>query len=65
MQRKNNSSSNSNSSSISSISSTSSESDNDILGANDLEADADSLTCKQSGLASTDQFENDGHKMVQ
>ncbi|KAM0934563.1 putative mediator complex subunit Med13, mediator complex, subunit Med13, MID domain of medPIWI [Dioscorea sansibarensis] len=64
MQRKNNSSSNSNSSSISSISSTSSESDNDILGANDLEADADSLTCKQSGLASTDQFENDGHKMV-
>ncbi|KAJ0968254.1 hypothetical protein J5N97_025171 [Dioscorea zingiberensis] len=64
MQRKYNSSSNSNSSSISSISSTSSESDNDIIGANDLEADADSLTSKQSGLASNDQFENDGHKMV-
>ncbi|KAL6011623.1 hypothetical protein ACLOJK_002071 [Asimina triloba] len=45
-----NSSSNSNSSSISSISSTSSDSDYGMqAGGCDLEADADSLTCRQSG----------------
>ncbi|XP_043688928.1 mediator of RNA polymerase II transcription subunit 13 isoform X1 [Telopea speciosissima] len=60
-----NSSSNSNSSSISSISSTSSESDyRTTTGTGDLEADADSLTCKQSDLSSNDQFENDGQKLV-
>ncbi|XP_058103090.1 mediator of RNA polymerase II transcription subunit 13 isoform X2 [Magnolia sinica] len=60
-----NSSSNSNSSSISSISSTSSDSDYGMpAGGRDLEADADSLTCRQSGLSMNDQFENDGQKMV-
>lgn len=60
-----NSSSNSNSSSISSISSTSSDSDNGMaIGAGELEADADSVTCRQSGLSTNDRFENDGRKMV-
>lgn len=60
-----NSSSNSNSSSISSIS-TSSDSDYKMNtgGTGDLEADADSLTCRQSGLSSADQFHNGGLKMV-
>lgn len=54
------SSSDSNSSSISSISSTSSDSDDKMTSAvGDLEADADSLTCWQSGFSSVDQFEND------
>lgn len=47
-QRGYNSSSNSNSSSISSISSSSGDSDYMITAAGDLEADADSLTCRQS-----------------
>lgn len=65
LQKQYNSSSNSITSSISSVSSTSSESDYAIgAGAGDLEADADSLTCRQSGLSSNDQFENDGRKMV-
>lgn len=60
-----NSSSNSNSSSISSISSSSSDSDYKMnSGANDLEADADSLTCRQSGLSSNDQLENDFPRLV-
>ncbi|KAK9274364.1 hypothetical protein L1049_019178 [Liquidambar formosana] len=59
-----NSSSNSNSSSISSISSSSSDSDYKMTtGAGDLEADADSLTCRQSGLSSNDQMENDSLKL--
>lgn len=59
------SSSNSISSSISSISRTSSESEHAmVVGAGDLEADADSLTCRQSGLSSNDQFENDGRRKV-
>ncbi|URE18793.1 Mediator complex subunit 13 C-terminal [Musa troglodytarum] len=59
------SSSNSISSSISSISRTSSESEHaTAVGAGDLEADADSLTCRQSGLSSNDQFENDGPRKV-
>ncbi|GAV80055.1 LOW QUALITY PROTEIN: Med13_C domain-containing protein, partial [Cephalotus follicularis] len=63
-QRGYNSSSNSNSSSISSISSSSSDSDYKMTGeSGDLEADADSLTCKQSGLSSNDQLENDGLKL--
>ncbi|KAI3880587.1 hypothetical protein MKW92_020076 [Papaver armeniacum] len=54
------SSSDSNSSSISSISSTSSDSDDKMTSAvGDLEADADSLTCRQSGFSPVDQFEND------
>lgn len=58
------SSSNSNSSSISS-SSTSSDSDYKMnTGAGDLEADADSLTCGQSGLSSADQVNNDGRRLV-
>ncbi|GLU19597.1 hypothetical protein SLE2022_358380 [Rubroshorea leprosula] len=56
-----NSSSNSNNSSISSISSSSSESM--TTGAGELEADADSLSCRQSGLSSTDQLENDHPKL--
>lgn len=57
------SSSNSNSSSISS-SSTSSDSDYKMnTGAGDLEADADSLTCGQSGLSSADQVNNDGRRL--
>ncbi|KAJ4977034.1 hypothetical protein NE237_002140 [Protea cynaroides] len=60
-----NSSSNSNSSSLSSLSSTSSESDyRTTMGTGDLEADADSLTCKQSDLSSIDQFHSDGQKLV-
>ncbi|KAK3037026.1 hypothetical protein RJ639_031600 [Escallonia herrerae] len=55
------SSGNSNSSSISSIS-TSSDSDYKMsTGTGDLEADADSLTCQQSGLSSADQS-HDGSK---
>ncbi|KAK6925771.1 MID domain of medPIWI [Dillenia turbinata] len=58
-----NSSSNSNSSSIGSISSSSSDSDyNMITGAGDFEADADSVTCRQSGLSSNDQLDNHGPK---
>ncbi|XP_020091432.1 mediator of RNA polymerase II transcription subunit 13 isoform X2 [Ananas comosus] len=56
-----NSSSNSITSSISSVSSTSSES---AAGGGDLEADADSLACRQSGLSSNSQFQKDGLKMV-
>lgn len=60
-----NSSSNSNTSSIGSISSSSSDSDHKMTaGARELEADADSLTCRQSGLSSNDQSENDCTKMV-
>lgn len=60
-----NSSSNSNDSSISSITSSSSDSDVKMTtGAGDPEADADSLTCRQSGLSSNDQLENDCHKLV-
>lgn len=60
-----NSSSNSNSSSIGSISSSSSDSDTGLTtGAGELEADADSVACRQSGLSTNDQFENDGRKMV-
>lgn len=59
------SSSNSNSSSISSVSSTSSDSDYHMTPeAGDLEADADSLTCRQSGLSSNNQLEIDDHKQV-
>ena len=60
-----NSSSNSNSSSISSLSSSSSESEyktNATSG--DLEADADSLTGRQSGLSSLDPMEISGPKQV-
>jgi mediator of RNA polymerase II transcription subunit 13 len=60
-----NSSSNSNTSSIGSISSSSSDSDHKMsTGARELEADADSLTCRQSGLSSNDQLENDCTKSV-
>lgn len=60
-----NSSSNSNSSSISTISSSSSDSDHKITtGASELEGDADSLACGQSGLSSNDQQENDSNKLV-
>ncbi|XP_015878817.2 mediator of RNA polymerase II transcription subunit 13 isoform X3 [Ziziphus jujuba] len=59
-----NSSSNSNSSSISSISSSSSDSDYKMsTGVSELEADADSLNCRQSGLSSNDQLENDVPKL--
>lgn len=59
-----NSSGNSNSSSISSIS-TSSDSDYKMTTeAGESEADADSLTCGQSGLSSTDQRQIDGSKLV-
>lgn len=33
-------------------------------GAGDLEADADSLTCVQSGLSSADQLNSDGRRLV-
>ncbi|XP_072986939.1 mediator of RNA polymerase II transcription subunit 13 [Typha latifolia] len=57
-----NSSSNSISSSISSVSSTTSESEYAVAaGDGELEADADSLTCRQSV---NDHLENDGRKMV-
>ncbi|KAL6994249.1 hypothetical protein U1Q18_012356 [Sarracenia purpurea var. burkii] len=56
----NHSSGNSNSSSISSIS-TSSDSDYQMAaGVGELEADADSLTCRQSDLSSSDQLPNNG-----
>lgn len=55
-----NSSSNSNNNSLSSISSSSGESV--TTGAGELEADADSLSCRQSGLSSNDQLENDHSK---
>lgn len=65
LQRRYNSSSNSNSSSISSVSSTSSESDPAMTtGGGDLEADADSLASKRSALSSSEQLENDGHRLV-
>lgn len=60
-----NSSSNSNSSSISTISSSSSDSDYKMTtGVSELEADADSLNCRQSGLSSNNQLENDCPKLV-
>ncbi|KAJ6961182.1 mediator of RNA polymerase II transcription subunit 13-like [Populus alba x Populus x berolinensis] len=62
MQHGYNSSSNSNSSSISSISSGSSDTDYKMT-TGELEADADSLSCRQSGLSSNDQMENDGLKL--
>lgn len=34
------------------------------VGDGDLEADADSVTCRQSGLSTNDQIENDGHRKV-
>lgn len=58
------SSSNSNSSSYGSISSSSSDSDRRALGAGDLEADADSLMSRQSGLSSLGQMQNDGIQLV-
>lgn len=62
--RQYNSSSNSNSSSVSSISTSSSDSDYKTSGAGDLEADADSLMCRPSGLSSVDQSRNDNLKTV-
>ncbi|KAL0905396.1 hypothetical protein M5K25_023813 [Dendrobium thyrsiflorum] len=65
LKRKYNSSSNSSCSSTSSTGSTSSGSDHAAgIVTGDLEADADSLTSRQSGLSSNDQFDNDGKKMV-
>ncbi|KAL6517268.1 hypothetical protein OROMI_032969 [Orobanche minor] len=58
------SSSDSNSSSNCSISSSSSDSDNKTLGAGDLEADADSLMSRQSGLSSLGQMQNDGRQIL-
>lgn len=58
------SSSNSNSSSISSLSASSSDSDYKATGPSELEADADSLTCRQSMVSSGDQLESDGPKLV-
>lgn len=63
-QNSNYSSSNSNSSSLSSVSSGSSGSDYNISSRGDLEADADSLICRQSGISSMDHLENDRLKMV-
>ncbi|XP_049356358.1 mediator of RNA polymerase II transcription subunit 13 isoform X2 [Solanum verrucosum] len=60
--RRYNSSSNSNSSSVSSISTSSSDSDYKTSGTGDLEADADSLMCRQSGLSSLDRSQNDNLK---
>ncbi|XP_073128945.1 mediator of RNA polymerase II transcription subunit 13 isoform X4 [Henckelia pumila] len=57
-QHGNHSSSNSNCSSNCSISSSSSESDRKTLGAGDLEADADSLMSRESGLSSLGQPQN-------
>ena len=57
------SSSNSNSSSIASISSSSNDSDCKT-GASELEADADSLSCRQSGLSSNDQSAISSRKLV-
>lgn len=58
------SSSNSNSSSNSSMSSSSSDSDHKTLSAGDLEADADSLMSRQSGLYSLGQMHNNGPQLV-
>ncbi|KAJ0020388.1 hypothetical protein Pint_31438 [Pistacia integerrima] len=59
-----NSSSNSNNSSFNSVSGSSSDSDYKMtIGTGDLEADADSLTCRQSGLSSSNQLQNDGPKL--
>ncbi|KAL2332580.1 hypothetical protein Fmac_013793 [Flemingia macrophylla] len=57
------SSSNSNSSSISSLSASSSDSDYKTTGPSELEADADSLTCRQSMVSSGDHLESDGPKL--
>ncbi|KAK7331485.1 hypothetical protein VNO77_25710 [Canavalia gladiata] len=57
------SSSNSNSSSISTLSASSSDSDYKTTGPSELEADADSLTCRQSMVSSGDQLESDGPKL--
>ncbi|GAB4835105.1 hypothetical protein Ancab_000013 [Ancistrocladus abbreviatus] len=58
-----NSSSNSNNSSISSINSSSSESDSKVkTTASELEADADSISCRQSGLSSVDPTQRNGSK---
>ncbi|XP_047153957.1 mediator of RNA polymerase II transcription subunit 13 [Vigna umbellata] len=57
------SSSNSNSSSISSLSASSSDSDHKTTGPSELEADADSLTCRQSMVSSADQLDSDGPKL--
>ncbi|KAI9398736.1 hypothetical protein POPTR_003G220800v4 [Populus trichocarpa] len=62
MQHSYNSSSNSNSSSISSIISGSSDSDYKMT-TGELEADGDSLSCRQSGLSSNDQMEIDDLKL--
>lgn len=60
-----NSSSNSNNSSFNSISGSSSDSDYKMTtGTGDLEADADSLTCRQSGLSYNNQLQNEGPKLV-
>lgn len=64
MQHGYDSSSNSNSSSISSLSASSSDSDLKTAGPSELEADADSLTCRQSVVSSGDQLESDGPKLV-
>ncbi|XP_014626292.1 mediator of RNA polymerase II transcription subunit 13-like isoform X3 [Glycine soja] len=57
------SSSNSNNSSISSLSASSSDSDYKTTGPSELEADADSLTCRQSMVSSADQLDSDGPKL--
>ncbi|XP_078439793.1 RNA polymerase II transcription mediator [Wolffia australiana] len=60
-----NSSSNSNGSSRSSISSTSSGSENmTSVRTRELEADADSVTCAQSGSSRNEQTENNGRKVI-
>ncbi|WVZ01158.1 hypothetical protein V8G54_027227 [Vigna mungo] len=63
MQNSYDSSSNSNSSSISSLSASSSDSDYKTTGPSELEADADSLTCRQSMVSSADQLDSDGPKL--
>ncbi|KAF7836948.1 mediator of RNA polymerase II transcription subunit 13 isoform X1 [Senna tora] len=57
------SSSNSNSSSISSLSASSSDSDFKTAGPSELEADADSLTCRQSVVSLGGQLDIDGPKL--
>ncbi|KAI5406524.1 mediator of RNA polymerase II transcription subunit 13 isoform X1 [Lathyrus oleraceus] len=57
------SSSNSNSSSISSLSASSSDSDYKTTGPSELEADADSLACRQSMISSVDRLGSDGPKL--
>ncbi|XP_051146534.1 mediator of RNA polymerase II transcription subunit 13 isoform X2 [Andrographis paniculata] len=57
------SSSNSNSSSNGSISSSSTDTDQKTLGAGDLEADADSIMSRQSGLSSLGQVQNNGPQL--